>query len=235
MRQALDIIQQPVTIFTKATVLCRAALLHLLRGEMQQVSQLTGQANAITSETRYPYFRASGLIIDGYASLVAQSDMEGITAIRQGLAMHERAGAYMDRPFYLALLADALRLTGQYAQALQTLQPAIEQVQQGRTFFYEAELYRLQGQILQEHDPGASAAAEASYRQALNTAERQGSPSLQLRAAVSLVQLWMDQGQENEARAADAKKLLDEILATFSEGFTTADLTQAQALLQPAA
>jgi len=235
MRQALDIIQQPVTIFTKATVLCRGALLHLLRGELEQVRQLTGQANAITSETRYPYFRASSLIIGGYASLVSHADADGIAAMRQGLAIHERAGAHMDRPFYLALLADALRQTGQYEQAMQTLQPAIQQVQQGRTFFFEAELYRLQGRILQEQDPGASAAAEASYRQALHTAERQGSPSLQLRASLSLARLWMDQDQENEARAADANKRLAQTYAAFTEGFTTADLLQAQSLLQPAA
>jgi len=239
MQQALDLIQQPVTIFTKATVLCRAALLHLLRGELEQVSQLTGQANAITSEMRYPYFWSSSLIIGGYASLVAQSDEKGITAMRQGLAIHERAGAHMDRPFYLALLADALRLTGQYEQALQALQPAIQQIQQGRTFFYEAELYRLQGQILQEQDAHAYAAAESSYRQALHTAERQGARSLQLRAALSLASLYQagpdqDQVQQNQARATDAKNQLAQIYATFSEGFTTADLARAQSLLQPA-
>lgn len=249
MQQALDLANQVMTVYTQATVLCRAATLRMLRGEPSLVLKLTAQSAAITSETRYPYFRAAAMILQGWATIASQTDHplaalasgqavmpeqspadnaldSAISGIQQGLAIHARAGAHMDRPFFLALLADARRMVGQSDLALADLQSAIDQVRRSRSFFYEAELYRLQGEVLLAQDPLANQpAAEAAFQQALQTAACHSSPSLQLRAAASLARLYEEQG-----KAGEASSLLSELYATFTEGFATADLLQAKAL-----
>ena len=95
--------------------------------------------------------------------------------------------------------------------------------------WWEAELYRLKGELsLCMSDPsGALSAAEECFRQALDIARRQQAKSLELRAAMSLSRLWKRQGK----RAA-AHELLAPIYGWFTEGFDTADLQEAKALLE---
>jgi predicted ATPase len=83
-----------------------------------------------------------------------------------------------------------------------------------------------QGLLLLEGAPGAAAAAEDHFRQALDWARRQGALSWELRAATSLARLWRDQARSNEAR-----ELLSSVYDRFTEGFATADLGAAKALL----
>jgi predicted ATPase len=101
--------------------------------------------------------------------------------------------------------------------------------------FYEAELHRLQGELLLQSggrapNSGVSTLdedAEACFRQALTVARRQEAKSLELRAAMSLSRLWQQEGKGDEARA-----LLAPIYGWFTEGFDTADLREAKALLE---
>ncbi len=92
--------------------------------------------------------------------------------------------------------------------------------------FYEAELSRLKGEHL-AHSPAAQEEAEAHMRQALEIARRQQAKSLELRAAMSLSRLWQQQG-----KGAEARQLLTEVYGWFTEGFDTADLQEARALLE---
>src|SRR5207245_4025813 len=92
--------------------------------------------------------------------------------------------------------------------------------------FYEAELYRLKGELLLQHATGGSDEAETCFQQALDVARRQEAKSLELRAATSLARLWQQQGQRQEAH-----DLLAPVYHWFTEGFDTADLKDAQALL----
>jgi predicted ATPase len=92
--------------------------------------------------------------------------------------------------------------------------------------WWEAELYRLQGTlVLQRPHPEGDQAA-ACFQQALAVARRQGAKSLELRAALSLARLWQQQGKRPEAHA-----LLAPLYGWFTEGFDTADLQEAKALL----
>jgi predicted ATPase len=91
---------------------------------------------------------------------------------------------------------------------------------------YEAELYRLKGELLLQHATGSGDEAEAYFCQALNIARHQQAKSLELRAAMSLARLWQRQGKRAEAHA-----LLAPIYGWFTEGFDTADLQEAKALL----
>jgi predicted ATPase len=98
---------------------------------------------------------------------------------------------------------------------------------------WEAELYRLKGELLLMQAEGAHVRAplptevEACFQQALAIACRQGAKSLELRAALSLSQLWQQQGKIVEAR-----QLLAPIYSWFTEGFDTPDLQEAKALLE---
>jgi predicted ATPase len=91
----------------------------------------------------------------------------------------------------------------------------------------DAEVLRIRGELLLlQGEPGAAAAAESYFRQALDWAHRQGALSWELRAATSLARLLGDQGH-----SADATALLQPVYDGFTEGFDTSDLTAAKALL----
>ena len=94
---------------------------------------------------------------------------------------------------------------------------------------YEAELYRLKGELLLAagQSKATGQEAEACFQQALDIARRQQAKSLELRAAMSLSRLWQQQGKRAEAR-----ELLAPIYGWFTEGFDTADLQEAKALLE---
>jgi predicted ATPase len=92
---------------------------------------------------------------------------------------------------------------------------------------YEAELYRLKGELLLRQAVPDGTQAEACFQQALAIARRQQARSWELRAAMSLARLWQQQGKQGEAR-----QLLEEVYGWFTEGFDTADLQEAKALLE---
>ena len=87
-------------------------------------------------------------------------------------------------------------------------------------------MYRLKGELLLQQPAGSGDEAETCFHQALDVARRQQAKSLELRAAMSLARLWQQQGKRDEAR-----RLLAEIYGWFTEGFDTADLQEAKALL----
>jgi len=93
---------------------------------------------------------------------------------------------------------------------------------------YEAELHRLQGELLRAREPEATDSASACFQRALSAAHRQGARALELRAAMSLSRLFEHAaGQARE----EARHALATVLATFKSGFDTADLREARALL----
>ena len=91
---------------------------------------------------------------------------------------------------------------------------------------HEAEIHRLKGELLLQQSPDNSAEAETSFHQAITIAQNQSAKSWELRAATSLARLWWQQGKRDEAR-----ELLGDVYGWFTEGFDTADLKDAKALL----
>ena len=143
-------------------------------------------------------------------------------------------GGELALPYYLARLAEAYGQGGQAADGLQVIAEALALVQKNAERYYEAELYRLRGELLlvlvrTEHEGHSArmAEAEACFQQALEVAQRQHAKSLELRASLSLGHLWSTQG-----RPGDARHLLTGIYRWFTEGFDTPDLQAAQVLLQ---
>ena len=133
----------------------------------------------------------------------------------------------MWRPYFLALRAEAAGAAGQPEDGRRLVAEAQAVMARTDERFYEAELSRLTGVWHLAHSPAAQAEAEAHMRHALEVARHQEAKSLELRAAVSLGRLWQQQGKRIEAR-----KLLAPLYGWFTEGFDTADLQEAKALLE---
>jgi predicted ATPase len=170
---------------------------------------------------------AQGRILHGWA-LAMQGDVAtGIAHIRQGYTVHQDTGSQLYSPYCLALLAEAYGQAGQPEVGLQVLAEALTLAATTEERWWEAELYRLQGTLLLQLPSPEASQAEASLRQSLEVARRQQAKSLELRAAMSLARLWQQQGKRTEAHA-----LLAEIYGWFTEGFDTADLQEAKALLE---
>jgi predicted ATPase len=125
------------------------------------------------------------------------------------------------------VLADVCDHLGRTEDGLQSLAEAHTLVEQHEERWWEAEIYRLRGVLLLRQPGTPQAEAEAWLQRALDVARRQQARSLELRAAMSLSRLWQQQGKRAEAHA-----LLAPIYGWFTEGFDTADLQEAKALLR---
>jgi predicted ATPase len=139
----------------------------------------------------------------------------------------QATGGEVRRPLFLALLAEAYGGIGQIEEGLHVLAEALTAVEHTGGRFYEAELQRLKGELLRARAAEPDTEAETCFRQALDVARRQQAKSLELRAAMSLARLWQQQGRRQQAY-----DLLAPIYGWFTEGFDTADLQEAKALLE---
>jgi predicted ATPase len=126
----------------------------------------------------------------------------------------------------LTLLADARRASGQLEEAMTLLREALDRSEATGERWFEAELHRIKGDVLLRAPEVDPAEAEACLRKAIEVAQRQGARLWELRAATSLARLWADQGKR-----AQAHDLLAPVYSWFTEGFDTADLKDAKALL----
>ena len=143
----------------------------------------------------------------------------------QGLAAIRATGA-VGSPHVLAKLAEAYGGIGQAEEGLRLLAEALATMDNTGERCDEAELYRIKGELLLRQAVPDAPQAEACFQQALAVAHHQQAKSWELRAAMSLSRLWQQQGKRGEAQ-----QLLAEIYGWFSEGFDTADLQEAKALL----
>jgi predicted ATPase len=211
---------------SRAGALSWAATLHQLRGEVGRAREVAETDLALTTEEMIPFFRSHAIIIRGWA-LVEQGQREkGFAQLGEGLVAYRATGADLECSHWLALLAEAHRDTGQPEEALRLTAQALDHVAQTGIVYYEAELHRLDAELRLRLDTPDEQRAEESFHRALEIARRQQARSWELRAATSLARLWVKQGRQTEAR-----ELLAPVHGWFTEGFDTADLKQAKALL----
>jgi predicted ATPase len=147
--------------------------------------------------------------------------------VRQGIAACGATGAAVTVPYFYTLLADVCNHLGHPDDSLHALAEAHTLVEQQEERWWEAEVCRLRGVLLLKQPGTPQAEAETWFQRALEVARRQEAKSLELRAAMSLSRLWQQQGKRAEAR-----ELLAPIYGWFTEGFDTADLQDAKALLE---
>ena len=141
--------------------------------------------------------------------------------------MHRTTGAELARSQLLALLAEAEGKVGRTAEGLSVLAEALAVAHSTGESAWEAELYRLKGELTLRQATPDAAQAEACFNQALTIAHRQQAKSWELRAATSLARLW-----QRQDKPAEAHELLAPLYGWFTEGFETADLQEAKALLE---
>jgi predicted ATPase len=182
---------------------------------------------ALSTDQGFPFWGACGTILQGWALAEQGQSAEGIAQMCQGIAAYRATGAELALPCYLALLAEAYGQAGQADEGLRVLAEALTAVHTTGERHHEAELYRLKGELLLKQDVPDAQEAESCLRQAVDVAHQQQAKSFELRAAMSLSRLWQQQGKRTEARA-----LLAPIYDWFTEGFDTADLQEAKALLE---
>jgi predicted ATPase len=226
-REALSRAQRLAHVFSQALALSYAAMLHQFCGDWRSAAARAEAAMALCTEKGFAYYLAWGTIMQGWALVVQAQREDGITQMHQGLTALQATGAKRALPYYLALLAEAYEKAGQPGEGLLVLAEACAAVQKTVERRWKAELYRLKGKLLlKQGDPDAHE-VETCFAQALNIARRQHAKSLELRAAMSLSRLWQQQGKHVQAR-----QRLAEIYDWFTEGFDTADLQEAKALLE---
>ena len=163
--------------------------------------------------------------IRGWAIARQGRPEEGLAQLRESVAIYKSVGAELALTQFLAMTAEAFCCAGQVEEALTTVDEALVMTSRNRDCYYDAELHRLRGELLLLNG-ATDAEAESCFQQAIQIAQQQRAKSWELRAATSLARLWQQQG-----KTAEARQMLAEIYGWFTEGFDTADLQDAKALL----
>jgi predicted ATPase len=201
------------------------ATLYVWCREGQIVQALAETAIALSAEHGLAYHLAWGTALRGVA-LLMQHHEDGLEQLQQGLSAYQGTQVRLFTPYLLALLAETYGKRGKVEAGLRTLAEAFLIVDAFGSYFLEAELYRLKGELLLRQSSDNAAAVETCFHHALDIARSQQAKSLELRAAMSLSRLWQQQGKRQEAH-----DLLASVYNWFTEGFDTADLKDAKVLL----
>jgi len=200
------------------------ALLLSIIGDDTGLEQRADGLIAVATDQGFPFYRATGAIFRGWAKAKNAAVTEGLSLLRAGSSAYGSTGATVWMPLYIALLAGACEIAGQFEEGAAQLDRALQLVERRGERWFAAELYRQRGRLLLRQ--GHPEDAEELYRKALGIAREQEAKLWELRAAASLARLWRDQGH----RAA-ARDLLAPVYGCFTEGFATPDLKEAKALL----
>jgi serine/threonine protein kinase/predicted ATPase len=215
---------------SQAVALFFAGMLHQLRRNAARAHTHADATCFVASEHGFSFWLAGGSVLSGWALAATGALDEGADRLRQGLRDWAATGSVTYRTYYLALLADVLARRGQVPEGLDVLAESLALVEQTGEGLFEAELHRLRGELLLQYaasDEPTQAEAEACFQRAGEVATRQGARALELRALMSLTRLHDRQGRGGAARSR-----LAECYAAFTEGFDTADLREAKALLE---
>jgi predicted ATPase len=211
---------------SEARALGYAAQVHQLRGEAAPCMRRAEAAFALAAEQGLQYWAALAMVYSGWALVKDCKAEEGLARLRSGLDAYRATGAKIRMPEWVAVLAEACLETRRIEEGLLAVREALAELEQTEARCCEAELNRLEGELLLAAEDRNEALAEASFRRAIAIAHGQGAKSLELRAAMSLARLLARQGKRAEARA-----LLAPIHSSFTEGLDTADLKEAKGLL----
>ena len=213
--------------YSLAFARCWAAYVSQFCRDVPAVHEQAEAAVALSTEQGFPLWVAMGTSLRGWALAMQGQGEAGMAQVRQGIAAWRATGAALLVPYLCTVLAEVCDHLGHPEDGLQALAEAHTLVEQHEERWWEAEIYRLRGVLLLRQPGTPQAEAEAWLQRALDVARRQEAKSLELRAAMSLSRLWQQQGKQQEAH-----DLLAEVYAWFTEGFDTADLQDAKALLE---
>jgi len=225
-QEALALAQALAHPYSLALAQFWAAYLHCRRREAPSVQAQADALLTLATTQGFTLWVEVGACWRGWALALQGQSEAGMAQLRQGLANVLATEWTLGQPSCLVLLAEAAGHAGQTAEGLRFLAEALTAFEASGRGDGLVEAYRLQGELLLQQTLPDATAAEACFQQALATARRQQAKSWELRAALSLSRLWQRQGKRPAAR-----ELLVEVYGWFTEGFDTADLQEAKALL----
>jgi tetratricopeptide (TPR) repeat protein len=228
MNDALKRAQDLQHRYTLAFIRHFGAALHQVRCEYDDAKAWAQEEKVCGAQLPSALWHIGGMIQHGWAIAMLGQCEEGIEELRRGMDQWCAPRAMsLVLPRWLTLLAEAYGRIDQPGVGVPQLEQALMIIEQTGERNYEAEVHRQKGKLLLRQSSAETAEAERCFHTALAVARRQQAKSFELRAAVSLGQLWQQQGKYIEAR-----KLLAPIYGWFTEGFDTADLREARALLE---
>lgn len=245
-QEALAFAQLETAPYDQSIALIYNAFLHQHRGEGSLVRTPAEAVVKLTTEQGFRLVWCWGTVLHGWTLVEeGQADL-GIAAIRSTISAQQEMGAEFLLVYFLSLLAEAHWRAGHYEEGLRVIDEALMKVETTGARLYEAELYRIKGELtlqqrfhvssstfsdshLQHLTPSTQAEEEAEsyFLKAIAIAQRQHAKSWELRAAMSLARLWGQQDKKDHAR-----ELLESVYAWFTEGFATKDLQDAETLLR---
>ncbi len=232
IKELLSLVEELEHPFSLALGMGSASVLYQFLNDADTAYSWAEKTRKLSTTQEFPLWLAYGTVLEGWALSEQGRTEEGQAQMHQGLDAYQATGARLLRPYYLALLAEVYGKAGEAEAGLNVLSEALSLVENGEERWYAAEIHRLKGEMLlaqageSELESIAAEETERCFQQALEIARGQSAKSLELRAAMSLSRLWQQQDKQIEAR-----QLLNEIYAWFSEGFDTTDLIEAKTLL----
>jgi predicted ATPase len=231
--QALACVQQGWAIahalshpFSRAFAANALGIVQQLRREPKAAQEHAEASMQANKEQGFPMLVGFNMVLCGWARAMQGHPEEGVAQIQGGLLTYRPTGHEIFYPWSLTRLAEAYGYNGQPEEALTVLAEALTVVNRTEERLWEAELHRLKGELLFQQNSANQAEAENCFQHALEIARSQQAKSFELRTATSLARLWQSQGKRQEAH-----DLLVPVYNWFTEGFDTADLKDAKALL----
>jgi serine/threonine protein kinase/predicted ATPase len=185
------------------------------------------QEIALATDQGFQLWHALGTLHKAGGMHLQGRRAEALPVLLKGLSAFRATGAELRVPSYLAMLGAAYWQSARFQEAHEALSEGLAVAEKNDDRFHEAELHRLQGELLLAESPDQAEAVERCFQRAWETARRQQSKAWELRTTLSLARLWQRQGRREEARAA-----LSAVYGTYSEGFTMPYLVEAGTLLE---
>jgi DNA-binding SARP family transcriptional activator len=222
---AVGVARQLGQPFSQAIAATYLALLQQLRADPATFRVQAEEALRLSTEYTATYYRVWAAILVAYAETLPTPETVGLVRLRGAIDSFKDAGGRIRLSYYLALLAEACLRAGALDAGLEAVDAALKHGRETSEVWWDAELHRLQAELLLRGGAKASE-AEASLRRALEIARGQRAKSLELRAARTLASVWAATDRRVEARA-----LLAPLYSSFTEGLETPDLARVRVLL----
>ena len=202
----------------------------LITGDLVAAERAVAMLNDLTASQDSAQWKILGRCLKGWLLIRHGEAATGSALLRTGLEACERSGQTTCYPEFLGALAEGLAGVGQITEAIASVETALARVERGGDLWYLAELLRLKGELLvQEAGDQSISVAEKCFIRALDVARQQGALFWELRSALGLARLRVRQGRGN-----DVRPILAPVYDKFTEGFETADMRAARAMLESA-
>jgi predicted ATPase len=223
LADAREIGQAPTLMFA----LQHASMTQVHCGKYAAANERAGELIALAEDKGSLFWKSYGMMNQGCVLAFNGKAADAVRVITSGLTAYRSTGSTVFRTFFLSSLARAHSDLDHFDDACRCIDEAMTAIETAKEKLWEADVYRVAGEIALKSSQPDMVNAEAYFERALVVARQQQAKSWELRAAMSLARLWRDQGKPQQAR-----ELLAPVYGWFTEGFDTCDLKDAKALLE---